>query len=130
VPVLSVDQSLGHHRFYESGHVDSAFANVGTSKSVSLQDYHGILSQIKQGIAKIQQGGFIWDLMYTVSGKVHPSIKLAPCIHFIKCDTKEADKNYNNLCIVLYFFNKISSEVPIETSSSSVYDPRYELLHG
>jgi esterase/lipase superfamily enzyme len=62
-PVVSVDQSLGrHHRFYESGHVDSVLTvlattgkgNVGTSKSVSLQDYHDILSKIMEGMAKIR----------------------------------------------------------------------------
>jgi hypothetical protein len=97
VPVVSLDQSHGCCRFYESGHVDSVFAtlapgegNVGTSKSVSLQDYHDILSKILEGMVKIQQRGFIWDFMY--SGKVHRNIKFVPYIHFIKCDTKEADK--------------------------------------
>jgi hypothetical protein len=66
---VSVDQSLGCHRFYESGYVDSVFmvlapgeGNVSTSKS-NLQDYHDILSKIMEGMVKIKQGGFIWDFM-------------------------------------------------------------------
>jgi hypothetical protein len=97
VPVVLEDQSLGCRRFYESGHVDSIFTvlapgegNVGMSKSVLLQDYHEILSKIMEGMVKIQQGGIIWDFMY--GQKVHRNIKFVPYVHFIKCDTKEADK--------------------------------------
>jgi hypothetical protein len=43
-----------------------------------------------EGMVKIQQGGFIWDFMY--GGKVHRNIKFVPYVHFIKCDTEEADK--------------------------------------
>jgi hypothetical protein len=97
VPVVSVDQSLGCCRFYELVHADSVFTvlapgegNVGTYKSALLQDYHDNLSKIMEDMVKIQQGGFIWDSMH--GGKVHCNIKFVPYIHFIKCDTEEADK--------------------------------------
>ena len=98
VPAYSADKASGRRTLYESGHVDSVIrgeaamgeGNVAAATAPKAQDLHTILEKILEGFVKIQSTGFVWDLMYR--GKLYKGIKFIPYIHFIVCDTEEADR--------------------------------------
>jgi hypothetical protein len=99
IPAIWKDKSRGKHQFMESGHVDSANltsqllgteGNLNLSSGVPAQDFHTILSKILEKFIAIQEEGFEWDLMY--HGKEYKGVEFIPYLHFIKCNTEEADR--------------------------------------
>jgi hypothetical protein len=54
------------------------------------QDLHTILSVLLEEYLPIQEKGFHWDLFN--KGRLYEDIEFVPYVHFIKCDTKEADR--------------------------------------
>lgn len=117
LPVISKDKSRGRRKLIQSGHVDGMIGHhdlaehegmVGTDVDdvCKAQDMHSMLALILEDFVKIQNRGFVWDLMY--KGKEYKSIEFVPFVPFIKCDTEEADrlvgkylsrtKNVSQLC--------------------------------
>jgi hypothetical protein len=54
------------------------------------QDLHTILPVLLEEYLTIQERGFHWDLFY--NGRLYEDREFVPYIHFIKCDTAEADR--------------------------------------
>jgi len=84
---------------FESGHVDGVLDTEGmedgegdesAATAVPAQDLHSMLEVILSDFRKICESGFIWNLHYR--GINHKGIHFVPYVHFIKCDTDEADK--------------------------------------
>jgi hypothetical protein len=99
IPAIWKENSRGKHQFMESGHVDSANptsqllgpeGNPNLSSGVPAQDFHTTLSKILEEFIAIQEEGFEWDLVYR--GKEYKGVEFIPYVHFIKCDTEEADR--------------------------------------
>jgi hypothetical protein len=98
VPVITNgDKSQGVRRFHESGHVESLIINVADDEGVfggddveKAQDLHTNLSVLLEEYLTIQERGFSWDLFY--NGRLYEDIEFVPYVHFIKCDTEEADR--------------------------------------
>ena len=101
VPPFSKERSHGKRTYHKSGHVQAATSTLSElapgegvvsegSKVVPLQDYHNILATILEDFTEIMEKGFEWDLLY--NGKRYDGIQFVPYVHFIKCDTEEADK--------------------------------------
>jgi hypothetical protein len=113
VPVINGDKSQGARRFHQSGHVESLMIDVPDDEGIfggdnveKAQDLHTILSVLLEEYLTIQEKGFHWDLFY--NGRLYEDIEFVPYVHFIKCDTEEADRlagkytswtiNVANLC--------------------------------
>ena len=99
VPVILPDESKGKRTLQESGHLDAPMHNmnlvdgegeVDDNSPVKAQDYHTILATIMQEFQEFQHQGFVWDLPYR--GKLWSGLEFIPYVHFVKCDTDEADK--------------------------------------
>jgi hypothetical protein len=99
VPYTSTDAARGKRKLQESGHVGAIMqhqdlaegeGNLAGATAVKAQDLHSMLSVILEEYVKIQDSGFVWDLVY--KGKLHRGIEFAPYAHFFKCGTDEADK--------------------------------------
>ena len=102
VPQYSKEASLGRRRYVESGHVESAhvaselgrdegrYGRSAGNDVEELQDYHHILGIILKEFSEIMETGFEWDLMY--NNTLYEGVEFVPYVHFIKCDTQEADK--------------------------------------
>jgi hypothetical protein len=96
VSIISGDKSQGVRRFHESGHVESLMMDVANDEGVfggdnveKAQDLHTILLVLLEEYLTIQERGFNWDLFY--KGQLYEDIEFVPYVHFIKCDTEEAD---------------------------------------
>ena len=109
IPVVRKDPARGKRIFQETGHLESQDVIVlegegdpsegehdteeddegSEDGAVKAQDFHTMLSAILESFVKLQQTGFIWDLVY--KGKVYRDIEFVIFVPFVKCDTEEAD---------------------------------------
>jgi hypothetical protein len=85
VPIINGDKSQGVRRFHESGHVESLMMDVANDEGVfggddveKAQDLHTILAVLLKE--------------YLYKGQVYKDIEFLLYIHFIKCNTEEADQ--------------------------------------
>ena len=70
--------------------MDEDEGNEATINVTAPQDLHTMLEVIWDEFIKIQETGFVWDLMY--KGKEYQGIEFQLFTPFIKCDTDEADR--------------------------------------
>ncbi len=104
VPVVRQDRGRGKKIFMESGHLESQEVTILDGEgdeqsetdeddeeepSVKAQDFHTILQAILESFVKLQETGFIWDLVH--KGKCYKNIEFVLFVPFVKCDTEEAD---------------------------------------
>ena len=99
LPKISKHTSRGRRQFVESRHLDALTAHPNMLEGegdlvdtdvAPAQDMHTILATILEEFEKIQDRGFVWDLMY--KGKVYHDIEFVVFVPFFKCDTEEADR--------------------------------------
>ena len=99
LPKITKHTSRGRRQFVETQHHDALTAHPnlldGEGDSVDTdvvpaQDMHTMLETILEEFIKIQDRGFVWDLMY--KGKVYHGIEFVVFVPFFKCDTEEADR--------------------------------------
>ena len=107
VPAVQKDTARGKRIFQDTGHLEAEDVVImeeegeeqqGTvtdqegnqnNDAVKAQDFHTILATILESFVKLQQTGFMWDLVY--NGKMYRNIEFIPFVPFVKCDTEEAD---------------------------------------
>ena len=99
VPVVLADDSKGKRTLAKSKHLDAPMRCRDLAEDEGIvtddapdtaQDLHTMLSIIMEEYQEFQDKGFVWDLSYR--GKVWRGLEFIPYIHFVKCDTMEADK--------------------------------------
>ena len=100
LPKILTNRSRGRRKLLESGHVDAMIQHrdmlegegniAGGKEEHHAQDMHVMVAEILTDFVKIQNQGFVWDLMYKKC--VYKGIEFVPFVPFIKCDTEEADR--------------------------------------
>ncbi len=99
IPAISKHKSRGRRLVLDSQHVDSVMANpdmldeeggAGSDSVSKAQDLHSMLDVILKDYIKLQETGFIWDLVY--DGELYENVEFVLFTPFFKVDGDEADK--------------------------------------
>ena len=107
IPTIRHSEGRGKKVFKESGHLEAEDIEIfdgegekvdqdGTEDdqeeeltNVKAQDFHYMLKIILSSFKKLQDTGFVWDMMH--KGQASPGILYHLYVPIVRCDTEEAD---------------------------------------